>query len=690
MAKIFCAHFLFTLAVLGVMLGAAQARTQSSGEDLMSIDFEKLVKTEVLTASKLALQVSDSPAAVSIVTAEDIRTFGYKTLADVINGMRGLYTTYDGRYEYLGGRAFGNPGDFAGRVMILIDGYAAQDNVYGQVYIDNSALVDIELVDRVEYVPGTGSVTYGSGAFLGIINVITKNGRDFNSAQIAGDFSSYGGIRRRITAGKQLDNGANILISASDLRSSGQDPYFPYFDAIGADGGIARGQDSESNKRFFAKLQYEGLTIQAGQSNRIKDSPLPKRMNAFNRTYQVNDTSSFFSTHYEFDVNEKLKSSSHFYYGSYQDRALREFGAIDPLDQYELMNTKGQWVGFNQKLVSTRWEDQVIVLGAEYRHDFQREIGSVGLAADRTANGINSDIYSYDLRTLSLYLADEITLGKGLTTNLGLRYDRPNSYDCSQSPCIDYAYNANLSTRIAMAYAPDSRTTYKASYSEAFRLPTPSELPTDSWTLFKPERVSASELMLVHDFSSGSRFTGSLYSYRLKDIYYVASSSGAPVYDGTSVSKGLEIQFDQRWDSGAKVRTSAAWQDAQDPEGKALVNSPNLIAKFNLSLPIASQPWRVGIEGQYIGSRFTRPVKDTNDIVTREGRQLEGVVLTNLTASSTKSWHGLSVAVGIKNVFDRRYEAVSPRVFQSGSNVLDSVQMNGRTYWLQLICEFGL
>jgi len=259
-------RFVYALAVLVVVMGAAQAHAQSSGEDLMSIDFEKLVKTEVLTASKLALQVSDSPAAVSIVTAEDIRTFGYRTLADVINGIRGLYTTYDRRYEYLGGRAFGNPGDFAGRVMILIDDYAAQDNVYSQVYIDNSALVDIELVDRVEYVPGTGAVTCGSGAFLGIINVITKNGRDFNSAQIAGDVSSYGGVRRRITAGKQLDNGANILISASDLRNSGQDLYFPYFDARGADGGIATGQDSESNKRFFAKLQYEGLTIQAGQS----------------------------------------------------------------------------------------------------------------------------------------------------------------------------------------------------------------------------------------------------------------------------------------------------------------------------------------------------------------------------------------------------------------------------------------
>jgi iron complex outermembrane receptor protein len=43
-----------------------------------------------------------SPSAVAIVTAEDIRAYGYRTIADVLNSMRGLYTTHDYRYAYMG------------------------------------------------------------------------------------------------------------------------------------------------------------------------------------------------------------------------------------------------------------------------------------------------------------------------------------------------------------------------------------------------------------------------------------------------------------------------------------------------------------------------------------------------------------------------------------------------------------
>ena len=62
---------------------------------------------EAVPVAQMAQQISDSPSAVSIVTAADIRAFGYRTLADVINSLRGLYTTYDRRYQYMGGRGFG-------------------------------------------------------------------------------------------------------------------------------------------------------------------------------------------------------------------------------------------------------------------------------------------------------------------------------------------------------------------------------------------------------------------------------------------------------------------------------------------------------------------------------------------------------------------------------------------------------
>ena len=86
--------------------------------------------------------------------------------------MRGLRTTAMSTW----GRSFGEPGDYAGRIMLMIDGYATQDSLFNQAYVDHSGLIDLDLVERVEYVPGTGSVTYGSNAMLGIVNIVTRQG----------------------------------------------------------------------------------------------------------------------------------------------------------------------------------------------------------------------------------------------------------------------------------------------------------------------------------------------------------------------------------------------------------------------------------------------------------------------------------------------------------------------------------
>ena len=193
---------LWTLPFALALMFAGSFTQAASSEDLADLSLEQLMQREVVWASKIAQQISDSPSAVAIVTAADIRAYGYRTIADVINSMRGLYTTYDRRYQYMGGRGFGAPEDYAGRIMLLIDGYATQDNLFNQAYIDDSGLLDLEVVERVEYVPGTGSVTYGNNALLGTINIVTKHGRDFNATQLSGEVFSHGGKKQRITFGK--------------------------------------------------------------------------------------------------------------------------------------------------------------------------------------------------------------------------------------------------------------------------------------------------------------------------------------------------------------------------------------------------------------------------------------------------------------------------------------------------------
>ncbi|MCB1984616.1 MAG: TonB-dependent receptor plug domain-containing protein, partial [Nitrosomonas sp.] len=238
--------------------------------DLAGASLEELLNFELITASKIARQVSDAPSAVSIVTADDIKAYGYRTLGEILNSMRGLNITYDRAYDFLGGRGFSSPGEYSGRIMLLIDGMQANDNVYNQAYFDHSGLIDTELIERVEYVPGPGSVAYGNNAFFGIVNIITKKGTDFNGAQAAVSVGSFLTGKARLTYGKQFSNDVDLLLSTSGLASRGQNFYFPEFDNGDPlnNNGIAHRQDGQNNQRFFAKLQGRNWLFEAGHSRR--------------------------------------------------------------------------------------------------------------------------------------------------------------------------------------------------------------------------------------------------------------------------------------------------------------------------------------------------------------------------------------------------------------------------------------
>src|SRR5574341_62694 len=108
-------------------------RDASPEKDLRGLTLEELMEIEVQTvvsASRYRQKVSEAPSSVTIITAEDIRKFGYRTLADILRSVRGFYTTYDRSYHYLGVRGFGRLGDYNTRILLLVDGHRMNDAIY--------------------------------------------------------------------------------------------------------------------------------------------------------------------------------------------------------------------------------------------------------------------------------------------------------------------------------------------------------------------------------------------------------------------------------------------------------------------------------------------------------------------------------------------------------------------------------
>lgn len=239
-----------TLLLLPVMeAGSLSAQTQKDPTDIMDLNLEDLMKVEidsVYGASKYKQKVSSAPASITIVTAEEIKRYGYRTLADILRDVPGFYVTYDRSYSYLGVRGFGRPGDYNTRILLLLDGHRINDNVDDQAFIGTDFPLDVNLIDRVEIIRGPNSSVYVANALLGIVNVVTKSARDLKGVTATEEMGSYGTYKSNLSYGREFKNGLRMLLSSTYDNSHGhRSLYFPELDSSATNNGIARNVDHE-------------------------------------------------------------------------------------------------------------------------------------------------------------------------------------------------------------------------------------------------------------------------------------------------------------------------------------------------------------------------------------------------------------------------------------------------------------
>lgn len=94
----------------------AEVETLQPAEGKEAMLFQEI--PSVYGASKYEQKVTEAPAAVTIVTASEISRYGYRTLADILRSVRGVYTSYDRNYDYIGFRGFARPGDYNTRFLL--------------------------------------------------------------------------------------------------------------------------------------------------------------------------------------------------------------------------------------------------------------------------------------------------------------------------------------------------------------------------------------------------------------------------------------------------------------------------------------------------------------------------------------------------------------------------------------------
>jgi len=162
---------------------AAMSADAEASEPLKQLTLAELGNVEVTTASKEPEAVWKTPAAIFVITQEDIRRSGATNIPEALRLAPGVEVAQaDGDHWSISIRGFGAV--LASKLLVLIDGRSVYTPLFAGVYwqVQNTPLEDIE---RIEVIRGPGGTIWGANAVDGIINIITKNSKDTHGAMVA-------------------------------------------------------------------------------------------------------------------------------------------------------------------------------------------------------------------------------------------------------------------------------------------------------------------------------------------------------------------------------------------------------------------------------------------------------------------------------------------------------------------------
>jgi len=174
---------LFVGGLVNTGWGESPQDSQKAVGHLTQISLEDLGNIEVTTTSKEPVKASETPAAIYVITQEDIRRSGATSIPEVLRLAPGIEVArIDSNTWSVGVRGFGSA--VSRSVLVLIDGRSVYTPLFAGVWwqVQDTLLEDIE---RIEVIRGPGGTIWGANAVNGVINIITKNARESHGVLVS-------------------------------------------------------------------------------------------------------------------------------------------------------------------------------------------------------------------------------------------------------------------------------------------------------------------------------------------------------------------------------------------------------------------------------------------------------------------------------------------------------------------------
>ncbi|WP_342120068.1 TonB-dependent receptor plug domain-containing protein [Pseudoduganella sp. OTU4001] len=631
--------------------------------DLFNVSVEALLDMPFSTASRQTLSARDAPAVISVITAEDIRQFGYRSVAEALVQVPGMYAISDRVAPNVGVRGI-NAGVRAwSRILkVMIDGQPLAFRSDASNFLGPS-LLNMEAVERIEVVRGPASALYGADAFLGVVNIITRPGDQRHHA-VTASYSGGGEQGAALALHGQAQRGPwQFMVALAGANLEREDAALPassplYRRVTAAAGRSAAGDDDTRPRNALLRLAYAApahdTTLMAHAYRLDSDAQFldfgilsrDNRVALYQRTARLQHE-------YRGWEGWTLRASAAHTQGEPDGRERLSLGAAASYPQRE--------IGFSEQAYNLEVQHRIgemhsVVLGLDRSRDREERMRVYSVdAASGKRTLVSGTPASERITNSGAYLQYSIRPWSWLGLTANLRRDRHS------------VFGADNNYRLALVGSLSPTLHYKLLHGTSYKAPTAAQLYAQPLyagevlgnRALRPETSVSTEASVSWQATPALALSANAYQLTVRDKTELLplGANLQPQNSGRHEGKGWEGEA--LWQTGAqRWRAQLAWADTEDHFQPRLqpvqvtptASYPRLVARVSWQYLHAALG-QVAVSARHVSPRRASKVNSQENLL--RPYQLASYALADVNWQRSLGRHTL--ALRVSNLFDRQY-----------------------------------
>ena len=478
------------------------------GEDNVASDTMLMFVGEniytISAASRREESIQKAPAAVTVLGRKELKR--YRTLAEALSSVPGFYIDHTGIKENIYLRGVANS------FLVMLDGVPLANDSSNEDYPRGMDL-SLDYIEKIEIVRGPGSALWGADAFSGVINLVTRNGKNQDGITLSGKGGSFKTAGGNFTAGYKW-NDVDCFLFGSMLESEN-------FESNHS----GNNRQKDSFKELYGKVTINDCLTISGRYSHYKDYftiNLLDRHTGLHRTPFSFVQMSYNDRWWE-KVDATLKFYTHYFRNYHKEDWLFKIPQLGLSFPVETRFSQSNWRHGLETKFDTEWkESHLLTLGFSWEYDD-------GSSTNISLNGINFPLYPrFQNDRFAFYLQDKYQISDTIEITAGIRYDKHEDY------------HRKISPRLSFAWFPDDWVDLKFFYGQAFR--TPDLLALTTANSVTSEKIESFEGEITFRGKWGVIVQGN-YFYHILDDLLENAATGTAGQRRKEVEQGTEISL---------------------------------------------------------------------------------------------------------------------------------------------------